>query len=48
MRNPLIVISLCFAFALASTPSAQADFADGLNAAKKGDYATALKEWKPL
>ena len=43
MRNPLIVISLCFAFALASSPPAQADFADGLTAAKKGDYPTALK-----
>jgi TPR repeat protein len=25
-----------------------ADFAKGLNAAQKGDFVTALKEWKPL
>jgi hypothetical protein len=24
-----------------------ADFAKGLDAAQRGDYATALKEWKP-
>jgi len=48
MRNPLIVISLCFAFALGTPLSAQADFTDGFTAFTKGDYATALKEWKPL
>ncbi len=32
---------------LFSTP-ALADFADGKAAYDKGDYATALKEWKPL
>jgi TPR repeat protein len=25
-----------------------ADYAKGLDAAQKGDYATAMKEWKPL
>jgi len=28
--------------------SLAADFATGLNAYKKGDYATAAKEWRPL
>lgn len=30
------------------TPSLMADFAAGLNAYQKKDYAGALKEWKPL
>ena len=28
--------------------SESADFQKGLDAYKKGDYATALREWKPL
>ena len=28
--------------------SASADFQKGLTAAQRGDYATALREWKPL
>jgi uncharacterized protein len=30
-----------------STP-AQADFQEGMNAYKRDDYATALREWRPL
>tara|TARA_B100001250_G_C19513946_1_gene662965 strand:- start:387 stop:563 length:177 start_codon:yes stop_codon:yes gene_type:complete len=28
--------------------SASADFQKGLDASERGDYATALREWKPL
>ncbi len=31
-----------------SGPSLAADFQAGLEAAGRGDYATALKEWRPL
>ena len=33
---------------LFSAGSAWADYADGLAAYKRGDYATALQEWLPL
>jgi TPR repeat protein len=33
---------------LALTIPALADFSAGLSAYKKGDYATAIKEWRPL
>ena len=38
------------AFALVSTApdSSQADFRDGLAAYERGDYQTALREWRPL
>ena len=38
---------LTFALALAATP-ALADFDAGLEAYQQGDFATALKEWRPL
>ncbi|GAB6068870.1 hypothetical protein JCM13664_21910 [Methylothermus subterraneus] len=31
-----------------ATPPALAGFDEGLAAANRGDYATALKEWRPL
>ena len=31
-----------------SGPASAADFQAGLEAAERGDYATALKEWRPL
>ncbi|WP_210756774.1 SEL1-like repeat protein [Caldichromatium japonicum] len=34
--------------ALATSPAAQAGFDEGLAAAQRGDYATALREWHPL
>jgi uncharacterized protein len=44
MKRIVIALALLLAF-----PSlAWADFQDGLKAAEKGDYATALREWKPL
>ena len=39
---PLVLMSLV------SFPSWSADFNKGLTAAHNGDFATALKEWKPL
>ena len=32
----------------AETPPAEADFNAGVAAYKQGDYATALREWRPL
>ena|SRR5689334_11268043 len=44
MRFPcLLTISCC----LLMTP-AWADFAAGLSAFQKGDYSTAMKEWRPI
>ena len=47
-RNKLIwlLVGCWLATACASVP--QADFDDGLAAYERGDYATALWEWKPL
>ena len=39
---PLVLMSLM------SSPSWGGDFNKGLTAAQNGDFATALKEWKPL
>ena len=38
-----VVVALMF-----SAGSAWADFDDGLAAAQRGDFATALQEWRPL
>ena len=45
MKN--LTIALAFLMVL-SAPVAAQDFQKGLAAAKAGDFATALKEWKPL
>ena len=42
----LLYLLILFASYLVS--SARADFATGLSAYQKGDYATAIKEWRPL
>ena len=42
-----IIVALAFLTALSLPVSAQ-DFQKGLAAYKAGDYATTLKEWKPL
>jgi TPR repeat protein len=42
-RITLVFIALLFA-----APVSAADFNKGLSAYKSGDYATALREWKPL
>ena len=41
----ILVIALVF---LSAGQSAWSGFQEGLDAARRGDYATALKEWKPL
>ena len=33
---------------LSASQSAEGGFQEGLDAARRGDFATALKEWKPL
>ncbi|MEL0293952.1 MAG: tetratricopeptide repeat protein, partial [Alphaproteobacteria bacterium] len=41
----ILILSL---LTLLSAPALGADFDKGLTAAKRGDYATALREWMPL
>jgi len=43
-----IAATLAVGALLFSAGSAWADFYDGLAAAQRGDYATALQEWQPL
>ena len=47
MRTLIIIPVLLFSLLL-GVPSYSADFNKGLTAAQSGDFATALKEWKPL
>jgi TPR repeat protein len=43
------ILAVAFALLLGSAGvSWSADYQKGLEAAQKGDYATALREWKPL
>ena len=44
----LIIIPVLLFLLLLGAPSYSADFDKGLTAAQNGDFATALKEWKPL
>jgi uncharacterized protein len=45
----LRTISIAFALSLAVVaPAAAQDFQRGLDAAQRGDFATALREWRPL
>ena len=46
--NKYIAILLRTASILPFGTPAYADFQKGLDAAKSGDFATALREWKPL
>ena len=43
MRFTILLMALLIGF-----PAFGADFQKGRNAAARGDYATALKEWRPL
>jgi len=45
LRHALVCLSLALA---AAAPSALADYEAGLAAARAGDYASALHEWRPL
>ena len=40
---PVLLLTL-----MIGNPASSADFQKGLDAAQRGDFATALKEWKPL
>ena len=49
MRKLTTIICLTLAVLLGSARmSASADFQKGAAAAQRGDYSTALREWKPL
>ena len=49
MRHLTATLCLMIAVLLGSVGvSESADFQKGLNAARNGDFATALREWKPL
>ena len=49
MQNLTTTLCLTLAVLLGSTGvSASADFQKGLSAYGKGDYATALRKWKPF
>ncbi len=43
-----LIAALCGGFTLGLTAPAWAGFDEGVAAAKRGDYATALREWRPL
>ena len=47
MKTLIIIPVLLFTLIL-GVPSYSADFNKGLTAAQNGDFATALREWKPL
>ena len=47
MKQQLVIPALFLAL-LVGTPAFSADYQKGFDAAQRGDYATALKEWKPL
>ena len=47
MKTLIIILVLLFSLFL-GLPSYSSDFDKGLTAYNNGDYATALKEWKPL
>ena len=43
-----LIAALCGGFTLGLTAPAWAGFDEGLAAYRRGDYATALREWRPL
>ena len=48
MTKPWLVLSFVFGLALMLVPPTWADFQAGLDAYNRGDYDTALKEFRPL
>ena len=42
------ILALSFILIMLAAPISAQDFQKGLEAAQSGDFATALKEWKPL
>ncbi len=43
-----LIVALCAGFTLGLTAPAWAGWDEGVAAAKRGDYATAIREWRPL
>ncbi len=43
-----LIAALCVGFTLGLTAPAWAGFDDGVAAYQRGDYATTLREWRPL
>ncbi len=43
-----VAVSVLLLMVSVGTPAFSADFHKGMDAAKRGDFATALREWKPL
>ncbi len=43
-----LIAALCAGFTLGLTAPAWAGFNEGVAAYQRGDYATALREWRPL
>ncbi len=48
MRNILIALGVCVAVTVGSLSVAWADFKDGVAAYQRGDYATAVKEFRAV
>ena len=46
--NRLLILPVLLLTLLLGNPAFSADFQKGWDAAQKGDFATALREWKPL
>ena len=46
--NRLLILSVLLLTLLVGNPAVSADFQKGLDAHDRGDYATALREWKPF
>ncbi len=43
-----LIAALCVGFTLGLTAPAWAGFDEGMAAYQRGDYATAIREWRPL
>ncbi len=43
-----LIVALCAGYTLGLTAPAWAGFDEGVAAYQRGDYATALREWRPL
>jgi uncharacterized protein len=46
--NRLLILPVLLLTLLVGNPASSADFQKGVTAYKSGDYATALREWRPL
>ncbi len=48
LAGPALIAALCAGFTLGLTAPAWAGVDEGVAALKRRDYATALREWRPL